>query len=314
MRMQLAVLFAAIVISVAPFGARALYADDSPAPGLPNETDVTIIQVDKYGVYVPNKVYYWSPEMSKQRVAELTAAAQKLRNRKAHIAFATAGDAGKDKRLFIVDITTAHEPSKQAASAGAPPKHDAAQAQAQAPEGSSPPEAGVKPPEEKPGMQTASVTPPEPPRRPEAIPPGEAVRQPMPPASEGPITKEEARRLVSDIMELSQNKDLDNILLHYADLVDYYNRGSVNLEYIKRDMRYYFRNWDTIRCSVDDDVSLTDSDRPGVKTVRFTSSFYVENSKKYVIGSTDNTWKVERINGQLKIVDQKQEIISSETH
>jgi hypothetical protein len=272
--------------------------------------DTTVINVDKYGVYVPNIVFYWDSGMSKQRVAELTAIANKLRNKKVSIVYSANGDIAKDKRPIIVDIAQWKEELK-------PSEKDMAKVQT----GSEPAQtkaAALHSGEEVPPAKESIVAP----ERIAGLPPTEEQHDIRIPSSDlitpapqnlASITKDEATQFVRDIMDLTERKDLDRIMLHYADRVDYYNRGNVSLDYIKRDMGYYFRNWNRIMCSVEDEIELMDTDADNIKMVKFTSSFYVENENKYVIGNTSNVWKIQKRDNQLKIIDQKQKVINSES-
>ena len=78
--------------------------------------DASVIRVDKYGVYVPNIVFYFDPETSKQRNDALAAAAQKLIGRKASITFSATADLTRDKHPLLVDIV----PSKKRTAAPLP--------------------------------------------------------------------------------------------------------------------------------------------------------------------------------------------------
>ena len=83
---------------------KGLSASDAKPSKTENQIETTIIHVDKYGVYVPNLVFYWDPGMNKQKVAALTGIAEQLRNKNAVITYATTSDITRDKRPVLVDI------------------------------------------------------------------------------------------------------------------------------------------------------------------------------------------------------------------
>jgi len=79
-------------------------AADTQPPKTENQIEVTIIHVDKYGVYAPNLIFYWDPGMNKQKISALTGIAEQLRNKNAVITYATTSDITRDKRPVLVDI------------------------------------------------------------------------------------------------------------------------------------------------------------------------------------------------------------------
>jgi hypothetical protein len=97
----------------------------------------------------------------------------------------------------------------------------------------------------------------------------------------------------------------------YADKVDYYDRGIVSRDKVLQDMRYYFRNWVEIDTRLDGDIVMAGFE-PEVRIVKFISSFSVKNEKKSITGKTENVWKLQRINGELRLIDVKQKILERE--
>ncbi|MCE5245117.1 MAG: hypothetical protein LLF99_18150, partial [Desulfobacteraceae bacterium] len=114
---------------------------------------------------------------------------------------------------------------------------------------------------------------------------------------------------VRRILSLNERKDVTATLSHYADQVNYYDRGNVDRDYIRKDMGYYFRNWDTIHSALEGEVVMIVTGEPDMRIVKFVSAYTVQNAKRTATGRTENIWKVKRINSDLKIVDVKQRII-----
>ena len=100
-----------LVLLLASYAAAAGKEKEAAAPSkdkvvrTQGQMDAKIVHVDKWGVYVPNFVFYWDTDLGKQKVAALTATAERLRNKLATIVYATQSELGKDKRPMLVDIT-----------------------------------------------------------------------------------------------------------------------------------------------------------------------------------------------------------------
>lgn len=288
-----------------------------------DQTEATVIHVDKYGVYVSGKVFYWDPDMNKQKSSTLMSTAERLRNKKVIITYSAVGNLAKDRRPVVVDLVPSGEESRKSEIASAPKESPREQRPSDLP----PP-----PPRE----ERAPPAPPEPSdprlsqdiereiereiqerRRNRPLPPPPPPSMPedtRPSVPSSPISKAEVGQLVETILRLTEREDISAIIGYYADQVDYYQRGVVNRDYIRKDLGYYFKNWDEIACSLESDIEFLDSGRSGgTATIRFISGFAVENVKKAVSGKTENVWTIQRIDGRLKIIDQKQKILRSES-
>jgi hypothetical protein len=286
------------------------------------QMDVKIVHVDKWGVYAPNLVFYWDNDLGKQKVASLTATAEKSRNKLVTIVYSTVSEIGKDKRPLIVEISPVKEPAS-IPGFDQKPADDPGKAIYGSDEG--PKVYPSDPLRDTPSYD--AETPPE-----SADPMNErdpsrlaladqAGSDPIPLVREKPlqslpnaavINNREVQMLVEHILHLTEKKSLDSLLYYYGDQVNYYGRGDVTKDYIRKDMGYYFKNWDTIACTLVSDIVLVDTDRSDTKIVRFTSRYAVESPKKSLSGRTDNTWKVQKTPTGLKVIDQKQSILRSE--
>ena len=91
--------------------------------------------------------------------------------------------------------------------------------------------------------------------------------------------------------------------------MDYYDRGIVSRDKVIQDLKYYFRNWTEIDTRLDGDVVMAGFE-PEVRIVKFISSFSVKNEKKSIAGKTENIWTIQRINGELRLIDVKQKILA----
>jgi hypothetical protein len=283
---------------------------EEKAPPSQGQLEVTVLHVDKYGIYVPDIVFYWDPSLSRQKISALTAIAERLRNKRATLTYSSEGSPIRDKRPRVLDIAPCQEPTHTIEawtdaeeSTSSPASREQVAGIASRSEGS-----GLSEPFPQRDVDTSSSatgevsgwTQPE-------KPPGEVSAESL------PIQKRDVLMLVEHLLHLTSKKSLDSILYYYADSVSYYARGEVSRDYIRRDLGYYFRNWDRIRCALEGDIQLLDTSRPDIKVVRFLSSYRVENAQRSVSGTADNTWKVQRTRTGLKVIDQKQTVLSSRT-
>lgn len=283
------------------------------------QMDATIVWVDKYGVYVPNVIFYWDEGMSKQKMESLKRLAEKSRNRKAVITYSAVDDLSKDKRPLLVDLVVSKEEPKPLTASREP-----AQAEQQ-------PEPSVEQPVEQPADSLDANTepdgqhlwnqamkrdepapPPADPRVFERPPSPQAPSAPEPDGMKASISREEVAGMVRRILSLNERKDVAATLSHYADQVNYYDRGNVDRDYIRKDMGYYFRNWDTIHSTLEGEVVMIVTGEPDTRIVKFVSAYTVQNAKRTATGRTENIWKVKRVHNDLKIVDVKQRIIRNE--
>ncbi len=245
------------------------------------QIEAVVIQVDEWAVYAPNLVFYFDTQMDKRKIEILRKAADQLRNKKALIAYSSTGDPGKDKRILLLDIVPA----------------------------------GEKPNVEKPGREAAKppgdpLVPAEPkgPPKQAAL---QAVNQSAKTGEPHPVTKEEVSAFVRRLLYLNGRKDLAAVAPFYADKVDYYDRGVVSRDKILEDLKYYFRNWADIDTRLDGDVVMAGFE-PEVRIVKFICSFSVKNEKESMTGKTENIWTIQRINGELRLIDVKQKILGKE--
>lgn len=105
----------------------------SAAPALKQgRIEARVIHVDKWAVYVPNRVFYFDTHRSKSEIDKLTRAADRLRNKKALIRFYLVRTAGENQRAVLSDIEpatakqTPQAPVKQTARPVQGPQQNAA--------------------------------------------------------------------------------------------------------------------------------------------------------------------------------------------
>jgi len=254
-----------------------------------HQIETTVVHVDQYAVYAPNLVFYFDAQADKRKVASMVRTADQLRNKKALITYSSMGELGRDKHVLLMDITPAGGEKAGPEKAPADTSNSTVDLQAKAAKNSTTNE----PPPKKESGEPDSV-------------PGNTLQQEKKQAgSSSPVTKDELTVFVRRVLELNEKKDLRAIAPLYSDKVDYYDRGEVDRNYVIKDLEHYYRNWQEITTSLDGDVVMIVLD-PEVRIAKFTTSYSVKNAKKSLEGKTENIWKVQRINGKLKLIDVKQ--------
>ena len=247
------------------------FAADAQPPRTESQIEATIIHVDKYGVYAPNMVFYWDPGMNKQKVAALTGVAEQLRNKNAVITYTTTSDITRDKRPVLVDIA-ALKGEVSPAGDSAPPREPSRPSPAES-EKNTPPAISTT---ANGGYRNRKT------KKPRHKNPGKKPELGQAPAGfswSSTITRTEVINFVYNCIDAAQYQDIERSLGCYAEQVDYYSKGTVNQDFIRKDKGYYFRNWDRISSTIDGDIVLIVIDQPDLKIAKFNSRFYVENAK-----------------------------------
>ena len=295
---KLETIFVAIFL-LAGFACRGhfCFAAGSEPAGNAGQIEAKVIHVDEYAVYVPNLIFYFDTQMDKRKIETLKSVANQLRNKKALITYSSTGDVSKDKHLVLSDIVPA----------GQKPNLDKPAREAAKPPGDQQGKLTQKLSEEK-KAPTEIVSAESAPKQ--AAP--QEAKQSLKAGQPGPITREEISAFVRHLLYLNGKKDLAAVASFYADKVDYYDRGIVSRDKVLQDLKYYFRNWAEIDTRLDGDVLMTGFE-PEVRIVKFISSFSVKNGKKAIAGKTENIWMIQRINGELRLIDVKEKVLKSES-
>ncbi|MGV8073862.1 MAG: hypothetical protein AB2L11_04820 [Syntrophobacteraceae bacterium] len=298
------------------------YAADPKTPRIQTQAEINILYVDKFGVYGPNVIFYWDTAMSKQKLDAMMKTADRLRNKQAVVTYSTVSDLNKDKRPLIVDLVSAQtfewdqtknvempelEPQDAGASAytggSGLPLNDYSRKRLY--DGQKP---FIDQQEDEPREDTQALSKEQPASKPLSKS-TEPVSRPLEPI---PISREEIAGFIEQVLIFNERKDITSALACYGDQVNYYDRGVVNKDYIRRDLLYYFKNWDRISTSLDGGVVLIVTDQYDMRIVKFNCSYLVENSNRVAKGKTENIWKIQRVNNRLKIIDMKQKVYNSE--
>ena len=258
-----------------------------------NRVEAVVIHVDEYAVYAPNLIFYFDTRMDKRKIETLKRTANQLRNKKALITYCSSGDFNRNERLLLADIVSASEKTYR-------------EKEAKQPDDSQPKPASKLSEDKASLAQSVSSEPNEPARKAAASETGrnrETERF-------DPITREEISAFIRRLLYLNGRKDLAAVAAFYAERVDYYDRGIVGRDKVLQDLQYYFRNWAQIDTRMDGDVAMAGLE-PQVRIAKFICSYSLKNEKKSIVGKSENIWTIQRINGELKLIDVKQKILGN---
>ncbi len=126
------------------------------------------------------------------------------------------------------------------------------------------------------------------------------------------ITNPEMRNFVDKYVAVFNQGNISEILALYADQVDYFGKGIVTKDFIRRDKEYYLKRWPEVHNRLNGDITLQDASDKDTKVMTFIISYYAKSPQRgdTASGTAENTLKVRKINGNLLIIDEKQKILS----
>ena len=122
------------------------------------------------------------------------------------------------------------------------------------------------------------------------------------------LTPEEARAFIQDYLRDGASNDLTAEMAHYADEVDYFNKGPANRDYIRQDVSSYYKRWTERRYDLVGPVSTSPGTKPGDTSVRFVMHFVCRGRDQRAEGRTTNLFILRRYpSGEVRIVGMKEQ-------
>lgn len=140
--------------------------------------------------------------------------------------------------------------------------------------------------------------------------PGETPEPANKPAPGG--SDSEVLGFIEQYFKDTSNKNIDLILSHYGEEVDYFSKGIVDKRFIKKDKELYLRRWTAIKYTIEGQPETRDGSKVNSKIVKFNSTFLVSSAKQTITGTAENTWTLEKINNEWRIVREKQRVLNRE--
>ncbi len=116
---------------------------------------------------------------------------------------------------------------------------------------------------------------------------------------------------VQDYLEVSANCDMSEILNTYAEQVNYYGVGVVDKTFIRKDKNYFCKRWPIIQYNLAGEVNIINHHEAS-SAIEFLINFTVKNPPraKSISGMAKHSLTLKTINGELKIFNEKQEVIN----
>ena len=130
-------------------------------------------------------------------------------------------------------------------------------------------------------------------------------------ASQG-ITDAQAKEFVDRFLATANRGNPSDLLRLYDDRVDYFDRGVVGKDYILKDKQSYYRRWPEVVNRLLDDVVLGRTGRQDTATVSFNIAYQVRSPERGETksGSAHNELQVRSVDGELKIVAERQRVVA----
>lgn len=132
-----------------------------------------------------------------------------------------------------------------------------------------------------------------------------------PPTAQPTLKPEEAKAITSDVKTVvddwkdsTENLDLDTHISQYADTVDYYKAGRVNVARVRADRERAFAAYDTISINLDN-VKVTPDASGERATVVLDKQWNFEGADKYSSGKVQQQLTFGKIGGKWLITGEK---------
>lgn len=126
------------------------------------------------------------------------------------------------------------------------------------------------------------------------------------------LIKEDVQDFITSFINYVNDKNISGILNCYANEVDYFGKGEVDKNFIRKDKDDYFKKWDDVKYQMEDNslsiIDLPDNSKLAVFNIDY--SVYNTERNKRLEGVAQSSCKIRRGENGLEIYDEKQKIIS----
>lgn len=126
------------------------------------------------------------------------------------------------------------------------------------------------------------------------------------------FSNEETLNFIKSFLQNANTKNIDFLLNCYSDEVDYFGKGIVDKNFIRKDKDNYFKNWDNVKYRLEDNSlsinELPDNSKIAVFNIEY--SVYSSERNKQLTGIAQSTIRIRQGKNGLEIYDEKQKIIS----
>jgi len=128
------------------------------------------------------------------------------------------------------------------------------------------------------------------------------------------LSESDIKVFIERFLSAVNNASISSLMDCYADQVDFFNKGIVSKEFIRKDKINYYKRWPRVNSSVQGTILVSKTNDPDIKTVQFDSNFSVSNParRETISGLAKNTLTIRNFNGHPMIVKEEQTVISRE--
>ncbi len=130
------------------------------------------------------------------------------------------------------------------------------------------------------------------------------------------IKENEVLALIESYLNASNEQNLKNLLMLYAEITEYYGSGKVTNDFILKDKKNYFKRWPKIKyefVKLDKNETLENGQKTFISFL-FNFDVYNQSKNRGIKGVAKNNLMLENINGKLKIISEKQQIINKKNY
>jgi N-acetylmuramoyl-L-alanine amidase len=128
-----------------------------------------------------------------------------------------------------------------------------------------------------------------------------------------PISAEEATEFVKEYYSALSRADVAGVVAKFGESVNYREDRQRDRTYIEKDLRIYVARWPVL--NLKPEAVMVSAKDDGSAELNFNLVYSVANrsNKKSSSGHSSNTWIVRRVNGDLKIVSQREVVHANPT-
>ena len=127
----------------------------------------------------------------------------------------------------------------------------------------------------------------------------------------------DARQFIEDYLHAGETNQLEDEIKFYADQVNYFNQGTVDRAFIRRDVKGYYRRWPRRHFELLEPFVIAPGPHEDESTVRFPLRFRYDGTDRRgqpvkVEGKTDNVFILQGSRpGELHIVAMREQRLRS---
>ncbi|MEA3188050.1 MAG: hypothetical protein QOD99_1880 [Chthoniobacter sp.] len=127
-----------------------------------------------------------------------------------------------------------------------------------------------------------------------------------------PFDPARVREFLDAYMHDSETNNLGAEMSYYSDPLDYFDDGVVNLDFVKRDIKSYYKRWPQRKYEVANLEPSVVPAHPEQIALKFRLKFKVQNAQHTVTGQTENVFTLKAEGSNYKIVAVRERRVRTE--